>query len=1059
MKKFHINAFFATLLISMLTCATVEASNSHIVKFGKEASSILTSGNHKWKSASAVKKQNQSSKALSPKTVDFGEDYSIVTGPDGTQWYATQNFSISNYYYSGSEITLYNSKGEEQSTINVTIPTGSSCNQIVVGDVITNKFFDIDQSTYEVPVIVHIIHSPGVTSFVTYIYDLASGKMKYTYDGYMSIVQTYTGYSYESIAVVSYNSTEEEVSVQKYDVYAKATWGSNGASLKKSFSVPTALSEYQVGSVFNMFTIGNDFYYVVSQYEKEYLDPASYEEPWDMIPTENNNFIATIYNKNFVEVEKVTIPVTSTSKYLMQYGVGLYGSEDLTNDFWDETGELRLVVTTVGFEVTTENESISFKVYDMESNVVKTIAEDVSNWMNMYDVHGYSKQMAFLATDGQTLSMVDVPSCETVATFGVEVEGNVISTSIDRYPAGDSYQYAIALAAPEVEDNGDISQRLAWVTKEGKIDHIVKFNVGPHNASWTPLVMGEALSPYLFDTDAQREYVFIANQRESGESTNMTDELRIVKEDGTIVSRYVEDAEGKGDLGSCALLGLGGDVPTLFVPYRNSFTDKITVELEFLPLAMLSAGGEGTESNPYLITSAGDMAMIAHNPSAHYKVVNDFDAGDYGVWKAIPAFTGSLDGGNNTISNLILDGREMHSAIFATAEAAHIKNIILDSPKVDMEESAEYVGFLVAEAVSDTISNVQVKNAVIAGEESSAVVGGVVASAMLNTEIAGCFVDNISIAAPENVYVGGIAGNTLTGSVVKACAVSGNILAGSKIGGVAGSTSTDCKVENCHVSVEIEGNHTIGGIAGAAERGGIHRCYVEGNLIATKADVTGNYRAGGVVGSLASDWTTTEESVVDPVISGNVVALKSIEAEEGAVHRIVGYTRLDEDKAAMQWDPALVPVKEVALADNHAVSSLAVIDDTVVAEATSTEGADVAEADLNKAFFEARGFNYGTDVDNPWSEESANDLCLYIETVNGGSSVESVVSETSKVCYDGSRIIATEAVAIEVYSISGLKIAESAGTAIETTEMAAGLYIVSAIDDNGVKTSVKVVVK
>lgn len=1062
MRKIFTRKVLVAMLFTLFIGFTIAASNSRIVKFDNAASSILSSANHVWKSAPAFKKAKQSKIVPSSLTLGPTEDYSLVEGHDGTQWYAIQSFVASEsnkYYYTGSEITLYNNKGEAQNTIKVTTPEGVDCNEIVVGNVITNKLFDRDQSTYEVPVTIHVIHSPGVASYITYIYDLTTGELKFTYEGFMTIVQAYTGYSYEPIAVLSYVATENEDSVQKYDVYTKATFSSNGAFLKKSFSVPFKLAEYQVGGVFNVFTIGNDFYYVVSQYEKEYLDPASYEEPWDMIPTENNNFIATIYNKNFVEVGKVTIPVTSTSQYLVQYGVGLYGSEDLTKDFWDETGELRLVVATTGFEVTTENETTSFNVYDMESKVVKTIAEDVSDWMNMYDIQGQSKQMAFLSADAQTLSMVDVPSCETVVSFGVEVEGNVISTSIDRYPVGDSYQYAIALAAPDSDDNDDIFQRIAWVTKEGKIDRIVKFNVGPYNASWVPLVMGEALNPYLFDTDSQREYVFIANQRESDSATKMNDELRIVKEDGTIVRLYQEDPNGKGDLGTCALLGLGSDVPTLFIPYLSSATDKITLDLEFLPLVMLSAGGEGTKDNPYCITSAGDMAMIARNTSAHYKVVNDFDAADYGAWKAIPTFTGSLDGGNYTISNLILDGNEMSSAIFASTEATTIKNVILESPKVDLGEDASNMGFLIAESVSDTIHNVQVKNAIVIGGESSAVVGGIVARAMLNTEVAGCSVENISVNASETGYVGGIVGNSLTGSIVKACAVSGNIVAGSKIGGIVGSSSTDCKVENCHVNINIEGHNTIGGIVGDAERGGIHNCYVEGNLTATEVDWSGNYKTGGVAGSLASDWTTTEESVVSPVISGNVVALKSITAGEGAVHRIVGYTRWDEDKEAMQWDPTLVPVKEVALANNYVVSTLVVIDDEIAAEATSTEGADIAAADLNKSFFETLGFKYGTDVENPWNVESANAPCLYFEQVNSSSSIDAIEKNQAEISYDGKVITAIGAKKIEIYNISGLKVVETAEEVIETANLASGIYVVVVTDKNGIRKSVKLGVK
>ena len=1058
MKKFCINAYLVVLVMSMLTSVTAEASNSRIVKYDNITSSILTSVNREWKSGSVFKTPKQVEMESGEVTIDATEDYSLVEGPDGTQWYAAQAFEVSGYYYTGSEITFYNNKGEEKGTIKVAVPAGGNCNRIIVGNVITNKLFDRVQSTIEVPVTVHLIHSPGVTSYVTYIYDLKTGDVKFTYDGYMSIVQVYGDYSYESVAVVSYTAVEENVSVQKYDVYTKATSSSKGAALKKSFTVPLKLSEYQVGSVFNIFTIGKDFYYVLSQYEKEYLDPASYEEPWDMIPTEDNNFVATIYNSNFAEVGKVTLPVTSTSQYLVQYGVGLYGSEDLTKDFWDETGELRLVVATTGFEVNTEKETIAFKVYDMQSNEVKTIAENVSNWMNMYDVYGHSKQMAFLSTDAQAMSMVDVPSCETVLTLGAEVEGNVISTNIDRYPVGDSYQYAIALAAPEVSSNGDVNQRLAWVTKEGKIDHIVKFNVGPYNASWTPLVVGEALNPYLFDTDSQREYVFIANQREDESTAVMTDEIRIVKEDGTIVAQYKEEANGKGDLGTCGLLGLDSNVPTLFIPYRNSKTDKITIELKFLPLSVFGAGGDGTKENPYCITSVGDMAMIARDPSACYKVINDFDAADFGAWKTIPVFSGTLDGGNKIISNLILDGNNTYSAIFATGEVSKIKNVILESPKVEISGKTDYMGFLVAESVSDTISNVTVKNAEIISNGSSAVVGTLVSKAMFNTEISGCLVDNLSINAPETDNVGGIAGSTLTGTIVKACAVNGTIIAGSMIGGVVGSTSTDCKVINCHANVGIEGYNTIGGIVGAADRGGIHMCYVEGTLNATKADKYGYYKVGGVAGSLAPDWNTTEESVVEPVISGNVVALKSISPEKGAVHRIVGCSRYEEDLVAMQSDSKIVPTREVALADNHVVSSLAVIDNTIAAEANTTEGANVEEIDLNKAFFEARGFKYGTDVDNPWCENSTNAPCLYIEKENS-SSVESIVENAARVICDGDKIIATNAVSIEVFCISGLKVAESTGTSIETSNLTPGIYVILVTDEDGVRTSVKVVVK
>lgn len=1056
MRKIYAKTVLVALLFALFTGFSLVASNAQIAEFGKMASNVMISTDHVWKSAPAFVKPVQTK--IEPKSTVLkpSEKYDLIEGPDGTQWYATQTNEIVNYSYVGSDINIYNNRGELQNTIAVEVPEDGDCNNILVGNVITNKLFDRDQSTHELTVTLHIIYAPGVTSYVTQVYDIASGKLKFTYEGFMTIVQSYTGYSYEPIAVLSYVAKEEGVSLQKYDVYTKATMNSNGAFLKKSFSVPLALAEYQVGGVFNVFTIGSDFYYVVSQYEKEYLDPASYEDPWEIVPTADNKFVASIYNKNFVEVGKFSIPVTSTSQNLKQYGVGLYGSEDLTKGFWDETNELRLVVTTVDFEINTGNESTSFDVYDMEGNVVKNIATDVSDWMNMYDIYGQSKQMAFLSADAQTLSMVDVPSCETVVTFGATVGGEAISTSIDRYQVGDSYQYVVALAAPESDDNDDIFQRFAWITKEGEIDRIVKFDVGQYNAGWIPLVLGEVMNPYLFDTDSQREYVFILNQRKSDSATAMLDEVRIVKEDGTIVAQYQEDPNGKGDLGTCALLGVNSENPTLLIPFRSSETEQITVELEFLPISMLSAGGEGTKENPYKITSAGDMAMISRNPAAHYQVVNDFDANDYGAWKSIPNFTGTFDGGNYKISNLHLDGNEIYPAIFANTEATKIKNVTLESPKVYLGENATSVGFLISESVGDTITNVHVNKAEVIGGNSNAEVGGIVGRAMFNTEIKECSVNELDINAPKSSAVGGIVGSTLTSSNVMACAVTGTIVANNTIGGVVGAASTGCKVVNCHVDVDIEGDNTIGGIVGAADRGGIHNCYIEGSIVANGSRSS---KAGGVAGSLTPDWEATEGTEIEAVISGNVVALKSITANAGAAHRIVGYTRWDDDLMMAQWDPTIIPQKELALANNYVVSTLSVIDNGITAEATSTEGADVVAEDLNKTFFETLGFKYGTDVENPWNKNSANDPCLYFEQANGSSGVDFVEKNKAEISYDGKTIIAADAEKIEIYSISGLKVVETAGIAIDTANIAQGIYIVVVTDENGMRKSVKISVK
>mgnify|MGYP003294847335 CR=1 FL=1 len=1050
----------ASVAIALTISTNTSASNGKIATFDNNAFKTVLGEDHQWKSGKFVKPAHTKVEA-NGLTLGPADGYSFVQGPDDTQWYAIQTFEESNYYYTASTIKLYNSKGEEQGTINISIPDGQKVNQILVGEAVTPALFDRDKNSYEIPVVVHQILNAGVTSNTTYVYDVASGELKYTYNGFMSLVDYNTGYSTEWVGVVSNDTVVNDTASVKYDIYNKATWSSNGAALKKTFIVPKSLAEYQVGGAFNAFEVDNNMYYVVSAYEKPFLDPASYEEPWDMIPTADNNFVATIYNKNFVEVGKVTIPVTSTSKYLVQYGIGLFGFEDLSNDYWDESGALRLVVATTGFDVTSESEAISFDVYDLESNKVKSIAGNVSNWMKMYNVPRQSDQMAFLNTDGVTLSMVDVPSCETAVTFGSEVDGEAISTNIDRYPVGDSYQYVIGLPSPETDSENNYYHRFAWITKEAKINRIVKFNLGQSNASWVPLVMGEALNPYLFDTDDQHEYVFIANQYASGTSGTMHDELRIMKEDGTELKSYKEDGTN-GDLGTCDILGLNSDNPSLIIPFLNSSTDQITLQVDFLPFAMFSKGGDGSAENPYLISSAGDMAMIARDPAANYKVVNDFSAAGYGMWNPIASFTGTLDGGNFTIRDLTLAGNNFEAAIFAATENATIKDLKFENVNLEVS-TATSAGIVVGEANTTTISNVHINNATItATADASATIGVIASGASLETKISECSATNLTIDAPGCSTVGGIIGASRTSSTITACAVSGTISADNTIGGIAGSASTGCSVINCHVDADIVGKNTIGGVVGSADRGGIHLCYVEGSLTATEGNWSGNYSVGFIPGSLSTDWVATgednpEDAWNGKVISNNVIALSEIKSEAGAAHRVVGYTRWDEDIEASQWDPSIVPMAEPCLDKNYVVSSLAVIDNTVEAAANTTEGANVEASALNKQYFTDLGFAFGTSVDAPWAEKEGNGAVLYFET-SATNSVESIINNMVEINYNGSVINAGEAVEIEVYNINGAKVASGAST-IDASNLQKGIYVVVATDATGAKKTAKIAVK
>lgn len=1052
--------------VAAIVAVAISASaygTSQIARFDNSATKFLVPTQREWKSAPKMQRPVETPKISTHSvTLGPGQEYSFVQGPNGEEWIAIQQMTESTtqkYYYTKSDVQLYNTAGEKMGEFTVEIPEGTSVNQINIGSVVTNRFFDTKSSTEELPVTLHIVHGPGETSFETFIYNISTGEKKETsYEGYVEIVPYYNGYGTDYVAIVSRkgtNANEEQTTC--YDVYQKATFATpDAAALKHTFEITSTLAEYQIGNVLNVFALDNSVYYVVSQYEKEYMAPESYEPPYDMIPTEDNKYIITIYDKNFSEVNSIKLDVPVEDGFVTQYGIGLFGYQEFTNGFWSGDDKKNIVVSRSTMNISSDSESIGFDVYDTDGQNIVNIAEGVSDWFAMYEIPGESKQMAFLSSDGATMSMVDIPSCIPVISFGNTVGGYAISTNIDRYQAGESYQYVVGLPEAQLKDDNTYDVGYAWVTTRGEIEHIDWLNVGSGFQNWTPLVMGEVLNPYLFDTNDKREYMFILNQR-VGNASVMLDEIRVMQEDGSTIKIFQEDADGIGDLGYSSIVDLGTNTPKLFMPFLNNSTNEITIQLEELPFSMF-AGGDGSEESPYQIASAGDLSMIARAPYAHYVVVNDIDMSDYGVWSAISAFGGVLDGQNFTISNLYAIDNNGSAGLFSmTEEGAIIKNLHFEAPKLELSNNAYEAGVLVGNATGTTITNVHVNGASIFGSEAYAAIGGIVGSAFFSTTISECYVKDIEINALVASNVGGIAGSTRTAVLINSCAASGNITASNTIGGISGASGTDCAINDCHANMIIVGENTIGGIVGSDDRGGIYHCYVEGSLTATAADSWNGHMLGGVAGYLEPTFEETAK-----IITNNVVALNSITAEGESVqssHRVLGYSRYDADMQEAQWDSSIVPQAEEGLENNYVVESLNIVDSTIENNHATTEGQSVAEEGLGKAFFEGLGFKYGSDVSNPWATNTATSIYLYFENPDYAGVEELVVDQQKPIELVGSEIEAAGAIAIEVYNVSGVKVGVSNGENLNTSHLTCGLYVVVATYFDGSKASAKVIVK
>lgn len=274
---------------------------------------------------------------------------------------------------------------------------------------------------------------------------------------------------------------------------------------------------------------------------------------------------------------------------------------------------------------------------------------------------------------------------------------------------------------------------------------------------------------------------------------------------------------------------------------REAFDEVPGYDLENVPKddsERIFDAGSGTEADPYLISTAGDLERLSRLSnsatapgiaSSYFVQTADIDASGIGFQPLFQSstapFTGSYDGAGLKISKLKIDNEvELASGFVGYAKGARISGVNLS----DADINSEYVyAGSIAGYVSDgsSISNCSVSGQVRAYKS-------------------GITVESVANAG----FSGGIAG-WLDGSTVRGCTVDANVsLYGKFSGGVVGY-SFNSTVEDCHFLKERALNvyhHFNGGIVGRA-RGAdnvVSGCSFEGNY------TTVGYVQGGIVGQM-----------------------------------------------------------------------------------------------------------------------------------------------------------------------------------------------------------------
>lgn len=261
----------------------------------------------------------------------------------------------------------------------------------------------------------------------------------------------------------------------------------------------------------------------------------------------------------------------------------------------------------------------------------------------------------------------------------------------------------------------------------------------------------------------------------------------------------------------------------------------LAVSVFGLPLsaaAESSLSGEGTESSPFIISTADELLLLgSYDEVGYVSLAGDIDmSGKESLPYVIKKLTGEFNGNGHKISGLKLSGTEGTGAYntaytgFIGTLSGNISNLTLENIAVSTEKKNNSVGTLagMAAAGKSIIENCIVTGSVDVAASSNTTTDyisgaiGIVYGEYTNKAdvyINNCIFD-VNVSAIENDWVAGVVARAYYNSniTISHCAVLDNIKAASS--GFAGgmicqtTSSTNLNIDNSYFAGSMEGNTT-----------------------------------------------------------------------------------------------------------------------------------------------------------------------------------------------------------------------------------------------------------
>lgn len=270
--------------------------------------------------------------------------------------------------------------------------------------------------------------------------------------------------------------------------------------------------------------------------------------------------------------------------------------------------------------------------------------------------------------------------------------------------------------------------------------------------------------------------------------------------------------------------------------------------------------GSGTESDPYLIRNAADLAQLANLVNAgtspydssdtYYKLENNIDLSAYGedydegegwipIGKQSHFFRGIFDGNNKVITGLYINRSDvLDQGLFGWIHGGTVKNLGVKDVDIILN-GTQYLG-----AVAGRMTNyAKIENCYVTGSISGTAgdVGGV-AGYVDNSFVKRCY--SACDVNSDGSQLGGVVGY-LVGGTLQYCYSTGSVSSTNEcVGGVVGTVTSDGTVQYCYSTGSVSStadDSRVGGVLGYGIAGTIKNC------AALNASIIGDTSKGRVL--------------------------------------------------------------------------------------------------------------------------------------------------------------------------------------------------------------------